>query len=127
MGSGGAWTFDNGGDPIVNTLDSAYTMTLALNRTAIDEMMVTFSISDANGLISTHTITDAPNGAAEFGTGAIATEFDQLFFRFSNNTTTADALEFTQLRVEFIPVPEPSMFALAGLGLLGLLLGRRRS
>jgi len=122
MGSSGAWTFESGGDPIVNSLDALYTMVLELDRTAVDQMMVTFSISDAGGLISTHTITDDPNGSGAFGTDPIATQFDHLFFRFSNNTTTADELDFSRFAVEYIPEPSGALM----LGLAGMLmLGRR--
>ena len=126
MGSSGAWTFTSGGNPIVNTLDTVYTMTLALDRTAADQMDFAFTLSDSGGVISTYSITDDPNGSATFGTGSIATDFDQLFFRFSNNTSTADAIDFSEFKIEYFPVPEPSTIALAGLMVLGLL-GYRRA
>ncbi len=102
MGSSGAWTFSSDGDDIVNTLDVLHTITLALTRTAEDQMEFAFTIADPDGVISTHTIVDDPNGSGEFGTDPIATTFDQLFFRFSNNTSTADALEFSRFRVEHV-------------------------
>jgi hypothetical protein len=125
MGSSGAWTFDSGGADIVNTLDTLYTITLELDRTAVDVMNFTFTISDAGGVISTHSITDDPNGSGAFGTDPIATQFDHLFFRFSKASETADALEFTRFKVEL--VPEPSTFALLGLGGLALAFARRRA
>ena len=127
MGSSGAWTFTHSGDPIVNTLDTVYTLSLELNRLAADQMQVSFSISDAGGVISTHTILDDPNGTGEFGTGPIATDFDQLFFRFSNNTQTADALDFSRFKIEYFAVPEPTSLALLGLGGLALAFARRRA
>lgn len=123
MGSSGAWTFQNGGDPIVNSLDTLYTMTFTLDRVAVDQMDLTFSIADAGGVISTHTVSDDPNGSATLGTGPLATDFDQLFFRFSNNTSTADAIEFSRFKIEL--VPEPTTFAFAGLMALGLIGFRR--
>lgn len=123
MGSSGAWTFSSGGDPIVNSLDTLYTMTFTLDRVAADQMNLTFSIADSGGVISTYSVSDDPNGSATLGTGPLATDFDQLFFRFSNNTSTADAIEFSRFKVEL--VPEPSTLALAGLMALGLV-GYRR-
>lgn len=123
MGSSGAFTFSSGGDPVIVSLDTLYTVTLTLDRIASDQMNFTFAIADAGGVISTHSITDDPNGSAAFGTGPIATEFEQIFFRWSNNTETADAFEFSRLKVEI--VPEPTTFALLGLGGLALLIRRR--
>lgn len=127
MGSSGAWTFDSGGNDFANVLDTLYTATLSLNRTAVDEMQVTFAISDAGGEISTHTIVDNPNGAGDFGTDPIATDFDHLFFRFSNNTQTADVIDFSRLSVEYLAIPEPATLSLLGLGGLALFLRRRRA
>jgi hypothetical protein len=124
MGSGGAWTMTAGGSPIVNTIDTLYTLTFSLNRLAVDQMGVTFSIADAGGVISTHSITDDPNGTAALGTAAIATNFDQLFFRFSKNTETADAIEFSRIKIEV--VPEPTVTALMGVGIMAIV-GARRS
>lgn len=123
MGSSGAWTFQNGGDPIVNSLDTLYTMTFTLNRVAVDQMNLTFSIADSGGVISTYSVTDDPNGSGTLGTGPLATSFDQLFFRFSNNTSTADAIEFSRFKVEL--VPEPTTLSVAGLMAL-CLIGYRR-
>lgn len=126
MGSSGAWTLTSGGNAIVNSLDTPYTLTLALNRIAVDQMGVAFSISDSGGVLSTYSITDDPNGTGAYGTGPIATSFDQLFFRFSAAGQTADALEFTGFKIEHITAaPEPSSIALAGLGILGLIASRR--
>jgi hypothetical protein len=127
MGSSGAWTFTNSGDPIINVLDSMYTATMSLNRLAVNQMQVTFAISDAGGVISTHTIFDDPSGTGEFGTGPIATDFDQLFLRFSNNTQTADVLDFSRLSIDYIAIPEPTTLGLLGLGGLAIYLRRRRA
>jgi len=125
LGSGGAWTLSSGGSAIVGSLDTKYTLTLALDRLAVDQMGVTFSIADAGGVISTHSIIDDPNGTAAFGTSPIATNFDQLFFRFSSATATADVLDFSRIKIEYIAVPEPTSAVLLGLGLFGLIAARR--
>lgn len=106
----------SGGNDIVNSLDTLYTLTLKLERTAANVMNVTFSIADTGGVISTHSITDDPDGTAELGTGPISTTFEQLFFRFSDNTSTADAIDLSRIKVEHIRIPEPTSLTLIGLG-----------
>jgi hypothetical protein len=103
MGSFDAWTFSSGGDNILNRVDTRYTLTLKLDRIAENQMEVTFTIADAGGIISEHTILDDPLGTAEFGAGPIATRFDQLFLRFSTAESTADKLEFHRFQLDYKP------------------------
>jgi hypothetical protein len=114
MGTTGDWTMTSGGNKIVNTLDTLYTLTLTLDYVAADQMDVVFAMANAGGVISTHTYTDTTD---------IATSFDHLFFRFSNNTQTADVLDFHELKVEYIP--EPATLGLLGLGSLAAIRRRR--
>jgi hypothetical protein len=113
MGAAGAWTMTSGGTAIVNTLNTAYTVTLELDYAAVDQMLVKFAIADVSGILSSHTYTD---------TSGIYTKFDQLFFRTSNNAGTADVIDYSNFKVERV-VPEPATMILLGLG--GLFLRRR--
>lgn len=114
LGSSGAYTWDSGGDDIYATDLVQHTITLTLDRTADDTMIITFEISNVlDGVLSTHSMTD---------TSGIYTEFEQLFFRFSNSEGTADVIEFEEIKVELIP--EPATMVLLGLG--GLIAARRK-
>ncbi len=93
MGSGTPWTFTSGGRPIINVLDTRYTLTLKLERIADDQMQVTFAIADAGGVFSTHSMLDS---------SGIYTDFEQLFFRFNTADTASDIIDFHRFRVEYI-------------------------
>lgn len=110
----------SGGAPVVAALDTQYTLTLVLDRIAIDQMQVTYAIANATGVIATHSILD--DGTFGGNTVPIYTQFDQLAFRFSSASGTADILDFHSFKVEYIP--EPATMTLLGLG--GLLALKRR-
>lgn len=95
LGSGTAYpNMSSGGNPIAASLNTTYTLTLALKRTSEGTMEVTFSIADAGGVLSTHSITDE---------AGIYTQFDQLFFRFTKAEGTADIIDFHSFQVEYLP------------------------
>lgn len=120
LGSSGAYTWDSGGADVENMLnDALYIATLELDRTAVDQMLVTFTLADAaGGVITTHSLSDSDG----LGGDPIWTEFDHLFFRLSSASGTADIIDFQNFKVEVIP--EPASLVLLGLG--GLLTFRRR-
>jgi len=122
LGSGSAYPgIASGGDKFTVTLDTLYTVTLALDYQAANQMEVTFSIADATGVISTTSIIDDGTFGG-YDTG-VYTNFDQLFFRFSKAEGTADVIDFNSIKVEYIP--EPATMALLGLGALASLRKRR--
>ncbi len=125
LGSGSAYPgLSSGGDKFTVTLDTLYTLTLALDYQAVDQMLVTFSIADALGVISTNSIVDDGTfGGHDMG---IYTQFDQLFFRFSEAAGTADVLDFHSIKVEHI-IPEPASIALLGVGAIAVLKRRSRA
>jgi hypothetical protein len=111
----------SGGSPVVAAVDTLYTLMLVLDRVAADQMQVTYAIANAAGVIATHSILDD----GTFGGNAVPiyTQFDQLAFRFSSASGTADVLDFHSIRIDYIP--EPATMALLGLG--GLLALKRWS
>lgn len=122
LGSGSAYPgITSGGDKFTVTLDTLYTITLALDRIAADQMQVTFTIADADGVISTNSILD--DGTFGGYNVPVYTQFDQLFFRFSKAEGTADVLDFSSIKIEHV-VPEPATMILLGLG--GLIAARKK-
>ena len=115
LGSSGAYTWvnDSSGANIVATSGSLVTMEFILDRVGVDEMLLTFTISQGGSVLSTLQMTDS---------SGIYTDFDQLFFRLSKAEGSADVLDFSELKVEL--VPEPATMLLLGLG--GLVAIRRK-
>jgi len=106
LGSGSAYPgISSGGAPIIASLDTPYTLTFELERLAADQMQVTFTMADAQGVLSTQSILD--NGSFGGHDVGIYTEFDHLFFRFSQASGTADVLDFHRIQVEHIAGQEP--------------------
>jgi hypothetical protein len=120
LGSSGDYEWLSSGPDVENMTDGTlYTASLTMERLGINEMNVTFALSDAGGDLTTLTLNDD----GTFGGMPIFTNFDHFFFRFSKAEGTADVLDFSRLTVEHI-VPEPASMALLGLG--GLFAIRRK-
>lgn len=112
IGSGGGLA----GDP--GFVDgTSYTLTFAVTRTSASSVDITTSWVGSGLNIST-TQTDSTYNY---------TGFDAFALRPAGNASGASTWNFTEMKVDYIPVPEPSIFALAGIGLLGLILRRRSS
>jgi hypothetical protein len=123
MGAGAAWTQASAGGGVVTAaLNNLYTLAIELDRISTDQMNVTYTLSDASGVLATQTVVDSTDASSHLGIGAPYVNFDMLAFRFSAANGTADRLEFTRFHVEHIPEPA----ALSLVGLAGLMLGRRR-
>ncbi len=119
LGSGSAYPgLTSGGDAFTVAEGTLYTLTFALDYQAVDQMLVSFSIADATGVLSSNSIVDDGTfGGYDMG---VYTQFDHLFFRFSSASGTADVLDFHSIKVEQI-VPEPASLAFLGLGAAALL------
>jgi len=133
MGSSGAYTFaPTGGTAFSLAANTSYTVQLLLDVVSATQLDVTASVLQGNTVLSTLTVTDAGStfggnavvGALP-GNNGIYTNFDQLFFRNSDNSQ-ATQLSFTNWRVEHV-VPEPTSWALFTLGGVAFVVVRRRS
>ncbi|HOK65436.1 MAG TPA: DNRLRE domain-containing protein [Anaerohalosphaeraceae bacterium] len=99
LSSTGTYTWNTGSGQAANlSLNTQYTMKLVLERTAEAEMKVTFTFLQGSTVIASNTLTD--NG---LGSLPIYTSFDQLFFRLSTYTGTADIVDYNSIKIEKIP------------------------
>jgi hypothetical protein len=78
-------------------LNTKYTLKLTLDYQAADQMQVTFAFLQGDTVIATNSLTD--NG---LGSLPIFTNFDQLFFRMSSYSGTADILDYSCIKIEHI-------------------------
>jgi PEP-CTERM motif len=95
---------------------TSYTLTFSVTRTSASSVDITTAFSGGSLNIA-NTVTDSTYNYTGFDTFAI---------RPSGNASGAATWNFTEMKVDYItPVPEPTTFALAGLGMLGLAAARR--
>jgi hypothetical protein len=118
IGATGAYLWGTGTGGASNlTLDTVYTMTMAMDYKAVDLMQVDFTFSNAaTGWSTTASYTD---------TASVNSTFEFLQMRLSAASGTADVVDIHSIKVEHV-VPEPATLILLGLG--GLIsLKKRRS
>jgi len=90
--------------------------------------VMTLSVERIGGTAFVQNTLTGPGGLNLVASGTDATpylSFDSFAFRNSKAVDTANSYEFTRFNVEVVTVPEPSTFALLGLGGLALALRRR--
>ncbi len=86
-----------------------YTLTFSVTRTAASSLDLTTTITDGSALNLTQTVTDSTSPTFSF---------DTLAFRPTTGGTSATGINFTEVKIDYTAVPEPSI---AGLSLIGIL------
>ena len=121
LGTGANYTSLINGGTSGNTgyaAGTAYTFLMSLTRTVsgldINASMTGGSL-DGTGAISVSYSDSTPQGFT----------YDTFAIRPSGSSTGAAQYDTSLFKVELVQVPEPATFALAGLGLLGLIFARR--
>lgn len=104
----------SGNANLVDSTPYIFTLTIANTGSGND---LNFAIGDGTSTLDSWTVTDSP---------ATYNSFDELAFGAYGKAGQVN-LNITSVSVDYVQgVPEPSMFAFAGLGLVGLLLRFRR-
>lgn len=112
------------GAPYTFAADTDYVAMITVTKLSATDTEITVSLSDAGGVLSTHTVVDDSGSSDTFG--MLAFHANSRTFGSSNSAGDPDnGLDFSRIQVEVLPVPEPST---AVLGLLGglALIGKRR-
>jgi hypothetical protein len=138
LGAGAAFTnAPTGGTAYSLANGTDYTVRVSLVMQSATSMDVTATLLQGNTVLATQTVNDSGTafGGTVIGAGllpgsqGVYTSFDQLFFR-NSDASQATSVDFTNFKVDYIPVPEPgagAMFVLGGGGLINLLSRRRKS
>jgi hypothetical protein len=104
LGASGDYAKVSGGQPVALTLDQEYTVVFNVERTSEAEVVLTAAYRQGDQELSTWSVTD---DGSSLGSEPINDKFDMLFIRISNAETTADKLDFTNLKVELVPAITP--------------------
>ncbi|HMP81363.1 MAG TPA: PEP-CTERM sorting domain-containing protein [Verrucomicrobiota bacterium] len=114
-----------GGDNYGLAANTSYTGVLSLTRTGSDELELTASLFQGLSLLSTHSVTDSTASTTTFGMLAFHAG-SNLFGSSATPGQPDNGIDFTNIKIEYVPVPEPGSLALAGLGAALLAFRRRR-
>ena len=106
--------------------NSTYTGVISLTRSGADEITLTGSLFDSGlNLLSTHSVVDTSGAVTSFGMLAFHAG-SSLFGSSSTPGQANNGIDFTNIKIEYIAVPEPSAVTILGLGVMLLALAQRR-
>jgi hypothetical protein len=113
-----------GGSSYSFAANTAYTGVISLTRTGTDSLELGGSLYQGASLLSTWTQSDASGIVSTLG--ALAFQVNSSIFGSSGTVGAADnGIDFSNIKIEYTLVPEPSAIALLALGAAGFLLRRR--
>jgi hypothetical protein len=117
-------SISSGGGVYSFTANTSYKGVLSLKRTGADTLDLTGSLYQGATLLSTYTGTDASGIVSTLG--MLAFHVTSGTFGGATGTLHPDnGIDFTNIKIEYAAVPEPSTIALLAIGAAGLLLRRR--
>lgn len=114
-----------GGDPYSFAASTDYTGVLELTMLSATDMELSFSLSDASGVLSSYTDTDSSLSASSFA--MFGFHVNSNVFGSTNARDTPDnGIDFTNIVIEVNQIPEPSMLSLLAAASLSFAAIRRR-
>lgn len=117
-------TLSSGGSTYSIAANTTYTGVLTITRTGDTSLDLTASLFQGATQLSTYTASDASASTTNFG--MLAFHANSVTFGSVNTVNTPDnGIDFSNIQIELLAVPEPSAFALLALG-AGIMLRRRR-
>jgi hypothetical protein len=119
-------SLSDGGSNYTFAASTAYKGILSLTRTGADTLDLSGWLYQGDNLLTTYTATDS---------SGIVTNFGMLAFHANSSTfgssatpyTANNGIDFTNIRIEYTVIPEPSTVALAVIGLAGLMWAKFRN
>ena len=106
--------------------NTVYVGVLSVTRTGADSMDIFSSLSQGATLLASHTESDASGIANNFGLLAFWVNAST-FGTSATQNTPDNGMDFSNIKIELVQVPEPGTVALIALGALGFLVRRRYS
>jgi len=120
-------TVDSGGDLYSFVADTSYVGVLSLTRSGASEITLSGSISQGATLLSSFMAVDGSAASATYDMIGMQV-LSGIFGSSSSPDTPDNGIDFTNIMVEYMAVPEPSMLAviLGGLALTMVFLRKRK-
>jgi len=108
LGVSGDFTKATGGEPTGVVANKPNSLVIEVEKTSDKEVKVTASYRQDSKTLSTWSVTD---DGQQLGRDPICDAFDLLFIRIGNKETTAETIDFTNIKVERVPAKSPQQKA----------------
>jgi len=117
-------TLSSGGSTYSIAANTTYTGVFTITRTGDSSLDLTATLFQGATQLSTYTASDASASTTSFGMLGFHAN-SSVFGSVSTVNTPDNGIDFSNIQIELLVVPEPSAFALLALG-AGIMLHRRR-